>query len=169
MSEEIDKGFMDRFRKPKKEQQAQAGFTDDQKIMIDVFSVGRGVSNKQAQNWLYQNNWKLPSNLMREYNRRKNVFAKWQEVLKKDKKDMRVGRVYSSDRPGKKIMMLTHEGKKIHAGAKGYGNYKGKGKNRGGGTHTNKKRRKNFKSRHNCDQCKGRITTPKCLACKKLW
>ena len=47
----------------------------------------------------------------------------WQEVLKKDKKDMRVGTVYPSDRSGKKIMMLTHEGKKIHAGAKGYGNY----------------------------------------------
>jgi hypothetical protein len=92
-----------------------------------------------------------------------------EDISKKDKKDMRVGRVYTSDRPGKKIMMLTHEGKKIHAGAKGYGNYKGKGKNRGGGTHTNKKRRANFKARHNCDQCKGRITTPKCLACKKLW
>lgn len=90
-------------------------------------------------------------------------------ISKKDKKDMRVGQVYTSDREGKKIMMLTHEGKKIHAGAKGYGNYKGKGKNRGGGTHTNKKRRANFKARHNCDQCKGRITTPKCLACKKLW
>src|SRR6056300_1640949 len=89
----------------------------------------------------------------------------WEEILKKDKKDMRVGRVYASDREGKKIMMLTHEGKKIHAGAKGYGNYKGKGKNRGGGTHTNKKRRANFKARHNCDQCKGRINTPKCLAC----
>jgi len=97
------------------------------------------------------------------------VLMDWKEVMKKDKKDMRVGRVYPSDRPGKKIMMLTHEGKKIHAGAKGYGNWKGKGKNRGGGTHTNKKRRANFKSRHNCDQCKGRITTPKCLACKKLW
>lgn len=92
-----------------------------------------------------------------------------EDINKKDKKDMRVGRVYPSDRAGKKIMMLTHEGKKIHAGAKGYGNYKGKGKNRGGGTHTNKKRRANFKSRHNCQQCKGRITTPKCLACKKLW
>ncbi len=52
----------------------------------------------------------------------------WMNVLKKDKKDMRVGRVYPSDREGKKIMMLTHEGKKIHAGAKGYGNYKRKGK-----------------------------------------
>jgi len=93
----------------------------------------------------------------------------WKEIMKKDKKDMRVRRVYPSDREGKKIMMLTHEGKKIHAGAKGYGNWKGKGKNRGGGTHTNTKRRANFKSRHNCDQCKGRITTPKCLACKKLW
>ena len=96
-------------------------------------------------------------------------MSNWQEILKKDKKDMRVGRVYPSDRAGKKIMMLTHEGKKIHAGAKGYGNWKGKGKNRGGGTHTNRKRRANFKSRHNCDQCKGRITTPRCLACKKLW
>ena len=87
----------------------------------------------------------------------------------KKKEDMRVGRVYPSDRAGKKIMMLTHEGKKIHAGAKGYGNYKRKGKNRGGGTHRSSKRRANFIARHNCDQCKGRITTPKCLACKKLW
>ena len=97
-------------------------------------------------------------------------IVSWKDIVsKKDKKDMRVGRVYPSDRKGKKIMMLTHEGKKIHAGAKGYGNWKGKGKNRGGGTHTNRKRRANFKSRHNCDQCKGRITTPRCLACKKLW
>ena len=87
----------------------------------------------------------------------------------KKKEDMRVGRVYPIDRAGKKIMMLTHEGKKIHAGAKGYGNYKRKGKNRGGGTHRSSKRRANFRARHNCDQCKGRITTPKCLACKKLW
>ena len=42
----------------------------------------------------------------------------WFDLLKKDKKDMRVGRVYPSDREGKKIMMLTHEGKKIHAGAR---------------------------------------------------
>ena len=42
-------------------------------------------------------------------------------------------------------------------------------KNRGGGTHRSAKRRKNFRARHNCDECKGRITTPKCLACKKLW
>ena len=93
----------------------------------------------------------------------------WFDTLKRDKKDMRVGTVYPSDRKGKKIMMLTHEGKKIHAGAKGYGNYKRKGKNRGGGTHKDPARRKNFRARHNCDQCKGRITTPKCLACKKLW
>ena len=91
----------------------------------------------------------------------------WFTVVKKDKKDMRVGTVYPSDREGKKIMILTHEGKKIHAGAKGYGNYKRKGKNRGGGTHKDPARRKNFRARHNCDQCKGRITTPKCLACKK--
>ena len=101
-------------------------------------------------------------------------MSKWFDVLKKKRKpkkkeDMRVGRVYPSDRKGKKIMMLTHENKKIHAGAKGYGNYKRKGKNRGGGTHRSAKRRKNFRSRHNCDQCKGRITTPRCLACKKLW
>tara|TARA_Y100000004_G_scaffold192009_1_gene251807 strand:- start:86 stop:655 length:570 start_codon:yes stop_codon:yes gene_type:complete len=90
-------------------------------------------------------------------------------LLKRDKKDMQVGKVYPSDRAGKKIMMRTHEDKKIHAGAKGYGNYKGKGKNRGGGTHTDEGRRDNFKARHNCDQCKGKITTPKCLACEKLW
>ena len=70
----------------------------------------------------------------------------WFTVLKKDKKDMRVDRVYPSDRSGKKIMMLTHEGKKIHAGAKGMGNWKGKGKNRGGGTHKNPKRRANFRA-----------------------
>lgn len=97
------------------------------------------------------------------------IDMSWQDILKKDKKDMRVGRVYRSDRKGKKIMMLTHEGKKIHAGAKGYGNYKKKGKNRGGGTHRNPKRRKSFKARHKCHECKGRITTPRCLACKKLW
>ena len=33
----------------------------------------------------------------------------WKTILKKDKKDMRVGTVYPSDRSGKKIMMLTHE------------------------------------------------------------
>ena len=93
----------------------------------------------------------------------------WFTVLKKDKKDMRVGTVYPSDRKGKKIMMLTHEGKKIHAGAKGYGNWKGEGKNRGGGTHKDPKRRKSFRARHECDQCEGRITTSKCLACDKLW
>ena len=37
----------------------------------------------------------------------------WFDVCKKDKKDMRVGRVYPSDREGKKIMMLTHEGKRF--------------------------------------------------------
>lgn len=107
----------------------------------------------------------------------------WQDILKrksgkrgaktrkkpKKKEDMVQGRVYPSDRAGKKIMMRTVEDKKIHAGAKGYGNYKGKGKNRGGGTHKNKDRRANFKARHKCDQCKGAIKTPKCLACKKLW
>jgi hypothetical protein len=93
----------------------------------------------------------------------------WQEILKKDKKDMRVGRVYPSDRAGKKIMMRTDQDKKIHAGAKGYGNYKGKGKNRGGGTHTNKERRASFRARHKCDQCEGPIRTPRCLACEKLW
>lgn len=99
----------------------------------------------------------------------KKVCEKYGEINKKDKADMKTGQVYSSDRKGKKIMMRTVDDKKIHAGAKGYGNYKGKGKNRGGGTHTNKKRRANFKSRHNCDECKGAIKTPKCLACKKLW
>tara|TARA_R100000329_G_scaffold83923_1_gene71243 strand:- start:156 stop:656 length:501 start_codon:yes stop_codon:yes gene_type:complete len=132
----------------------------------------RKLSDKQLLDMVERSFRKVDSS---ELNRRasrpriENKVFKWQRLLKKDKKDMRVGRVYPSDRAGKKIMMLTHEGKKIHAGAKGYGNYKGKGKNRGGGTHTNKKRRANFKARHNCDQCKGRITTPKCLACKKLW
>ena len=93
----------------------------------------------------------------------------WFDVVKRKKENMRVGTVYPSDRAGKKIMMLTHEGKKIHAGAKGYGNYKRSGKNRGGGTHRSKKRRKSFRARHKCHQCKGRITTPRCLACKKLW
>ena len=90
-------------------------------------------------------------------------------LLKMDKKNMKTGKVYTSDKAGKKIMMRTHEDKKIHAGAKGMGNWKGEGKNRGGGTHKDPERRKNFRARHNCDQCKGKITTPKCLACKKLW
>lgn len=97
------------------------------------------------------------------------TMSEWRTILKKDKKDMRVGRVYPSDREGKKIMMLTDQGKKIHAGAKGYGNYKRKGKNRGGGTHRSSKRRASFRARHKCDQCKGPIRTPRCLACKKLW
>ena len=71
----------------------------------------------------------------------------WFAALKRDKKDMRVGTVYPSDRKGKKIMMLTHEGKKIHAGAKGYGNYKRKGKNRGGGTHRDPAREKELQSK----------------------
>ena len=50
----------------------------------------------------------------------------WFNVCKKDKADMKTGKVYTSDRAGKKIMMRTVEDKKIHAGAKGYGNYKGK-------------------------------------------
>jgi hypothetical protein len=97
------------------------------------------------------------------------TMSEWRTILKKDKEDMRVGRVYPSDRKGKKIMMLTDQDKKIHAGAKGYGNYKRKGKNRGGGTHKNPKRRASFRARHKCDQCKGPIRTPRCLACGKLW
>jgi len=93
----------------------------------------------------------------------------WEEVLKKDKEDMVEGKVYPSDRKGKKIMMRTVADKKIHAGDKKYGNYKGKGNNRGGGTHTNEERRENYKKRHKCNQCKGPIKTPKCLACEKLW
>ena len=94
----------------------------------------------------------------------------WEDILKKDKKDMRVGRVYPSDRKGKKIMMLTSEGKKIHAGAKGMTNWAGKGKKAGGGKHKNAKRRKAFRDRHNCKTCVGKpITTPRCLACQKLW
>ena len=50
----------------------------------------------------------------------------WKIIIKKDKEDMVQGKVYTSDREGKKIMMRTVEDKKIHAGAKGYGNYKGK-------------------------------------------
>ena len=37
----------------------------------------------------------------------------WQDILKKDKKDMKTGKVYSSDRKGKKIMMLTLEPKSL--------------------------------------------------------
>ena len=80
---------------------------------------------------------------------------------------MRVGRVYPSDRAGKKIMMLTHEGKKIHAGAKGYGNYKRKGKNRVVEP-TEAQSDVNPKSVTIATNGKGRINS-KCLACKKLW
>ena len=92
----------------------------------------------------------------------------WKTILKKDKKDMRVGTVYPSDRSGKKIMMLTHEDKKIHAGAKGYGNYKAKGKNRGGGTHKDPKRRKSFKARHSKNIKKGK-TSAAYWANKLFW
>jgi len=140
----------------------------ESKILAEIEKEGGALGMKNLKQ--FGNETEIKEAL--ENLKRKNKIYEHRDgdiISKKDKKDMRVGRVYPSDREGKKIMMLTHEGKKIHAGAKGYGNYKGKGKNRGGGTHTNKKRRANFKARHNCDQCKGRITTPKCLACKKLW
>ena len=83
---------------------------------------------------------------------------------------MKVNRVYPSDRKGKKIMMLTEEGKKIHAGAEGMSNWAGKGKKAGGGKHKDPKRRKNFRDRMQCDICVGKpIKTSRCLACQKLW
>ena len=69
----------------------------------------------------------------------------WFTLLKKDKKDMRVGRVYRSDREGKKIMMRTDQDKKIHAGRKGMSNWAGKGKKAGGGKHKDADRRRNFR------------------------
>ena len=57
---------------------------------------------------------------------------------------MKVNRVYRSDRKGKKIMMLTDEGKKIHAGAKGMTNWAGKGKKAGGGKHKTLKEERLF-------------------------
>jgi hypothetical protein len=126
----------------------------------------RNMTREEAERRIRRKSNKLGQRKLPTY---EDYMRKKEDISKKDKADMKTGKVYASDRAGKKIMMLTTEGKKIHAGAKGYGNFKGKGKNRGSGTHTNKKRRANFKSRHNCNECKGKIKTPKCLACKKLW
>ena len=94
----------------------------------------------------------------------------WFDTLKRDKKDMRVGTVYPSDREGKKIMMLTDQDKKIHAGAKGMSNWAGRGKKAGGGKHKDPERRKKFRDRMNCEICEGKpIRTSRCLACQKLW
>lgn len=94
----------------------------------------------------------------------------WFTVFKKDKKDMRVGTVYPSDRKGKKIMMRTVEDKKIHAGDKKYSNWAGRGKKAGGGKHKDPDRRRDFLRRMKCKQCQGKpIRTPRCLACRKLW
>jgi len=87
MNEDIEK-FSWRRKQP--EQPAQTGYTNDQKLMISVFSTGRGVTERQAQRWLYQNNWKLPQSLMMEYNRlaqhdamTNKSIIKWQDILKK--------------------------------------------------------------------------------------
>ena len=94
----------------------------------------------------------------------------WEDILKKDKKDMTPETVYPSDRKGKKIMYLTDQDEKIHAGAKGMSNWAGKGKKAGGGKHKDPERRKNFRNRHNCKTCEGKpIRTSRCLACQKLW
>lgn len=74
------------------------------------------------------------------------------------KSDMKCGEVRKSTREGKKVMKkycVDGKEKLVHAGAKGYGhNYSDKA-------------RKNFKSRHNCDEAKP--GTAKHLACTELW
>lgn len=101
---------------------------------------------------------------------RKKGKARKKRKKPKSKKDMKVNRVYPSDRKGKKIMMLTEDGNKIHAGAEGMSNWAGKGKKAGGGKHKDPKRRKNFRDRMQCDICVGKpIKTSRCLACQKLW
>ena len=67
---------------------------------------------------------------------------------------MQVGRVYPSDRAGKKIMMLTHEEKRFMQVLRAMVTTKAKERIVAEVLHTNKKRRANFKARHNCDQCK---------------
>lgn len=74
------------------------------------------------------------------------------------KADMKCGKVYKSDRPGKKVMQkVCKDGKekKIHAGDSSYPN------------NYSDEARKNFKARHNCADAKP--GTPKKLACDALW
>ncbi len=66
MNEETEKFI---FGRKQPEKPAQTDYTKDQKIKINLFQRARGVSERQAQRWLYQNNWRLPQSLMREYNR----------------------------------------------------------------------------------------------------
>ena len=84
----------------------------------------------------------------------------WKEVMKKDKKDMRVGRVYPSDRKGKKWMQCVKNPdgkgyKRIHWGQKGV---------RVTGDSGNTKRKKSFRARHGCSKAKP--GTAKYQACK---
>lgn len=74
------------------------------------------------------------------------------------KEDMKCGKVYKSDRPGKKVMQkVCKDGKetKIHAGDSAYPN------------NYSDEARKNFKARHKCSEAKP--GTPKKLACDALW
>jgi hypothetical protein len=83
------------------------------------------------------------------------------------KSEMRCGEIRRSNRPGKKIMKkycIDGKEKLVHAGAKGYTH---EGKPSKSDTPAQKKRRANFKARHNCKEAKP--GTPRHLACTELW
>ena len=76
-----------------------------------------------------------------------------------DKSKMKCNRVVSSDRPGKKRMVLAcanGQEKLLHFGAKGYGhNY-------------SEAARSSFRARHKCAESHDKLT-PRYWACKNLW
>jgi hypothetical protein len=76
-----------------------------------------------------------------------------------DKSKMKCNRVVSSDRPGKKRMVLAcanGKEKLIHFGAEGYkSNYSDAA-------------RKNFRARHSCNTATNKLTA-RHWACKALW
>jgi hypothetical protein len=83
------------------------------------------------------------------------------------KADMKCGQVARSWREGKKIVKkycIDGKEKLVHAGAKGYTH---EGKPSKSDTTAQKKKRANFKARHNCKEAKP--GTAKHLACTELW
>ena len=73
---ETEKAFFGR----KKPAYTTPTLSKEQQDKINVFTTCRGVSAEQAQKYLYQNNWALPNDCMREYNRLSKSV--WFEILK---------------------------------------------------------------------------------------
>jgi len=63
IEEDIEKGWSFP-KKDKGQQPVTTEYTPEQKDKINVFSNVRGVSAEQAASWLYQNNWKLPRDVL---------------------------------------------------------------------------------------------------------